>query len=114
MKTTAVLAIGLLLLCGQAVAAGPRLYIFDGGLPPAIAETDGPVAIDGGTLGYDRWIVDQREAMGIGLAEVDCATFSHLHFDHAGAANAFAGSRVIMQQREWERPSPPAVRVTGS
>ncbi len=143
MKTYRALTLGLLLLCSQVSAGGPRLYVFDcglirldslamfnleesespvremfvpcylvehpegrllfdGGLPPAIAEADGPVAIDGGTLAYDRWIVDQLEAMGIGLAEVDYATFSHLHFDHAGAANAFAGSKVIMQRREWE------------
>ena len=143
MKGCKSLAVALLLLYGQAAAAGPRLYIFDcglinldnltifnleehespvrqmfvpcylvehpqgrllfdAGLPPNIAEAEGPVAIEGGSLVYERWIVDQLDDMGLALSDVDYAAFSHLHFDHAGAANAFAGSRVIMQRREWE------------
>jgi glyoxylase-like metal-dependent hydrolase (beta-lactamase superfamily II) len=28
--------------------------------------------------------------------------YSHLHFDHAGAANFFVESNVIMQRKEWD------------
>ena len=76
--------------------------LFDGGLPKNIADSDGPVAIEGGSLSYDRWIVDQLDDIGLKPSDIDYATYSHLHFDHAGAANAFASSQVIMQRKEWD------------
>ena len=76
--------------------------IFDGGLPKNVADSEGPVDIDGGSLVYDRWIVDQLASMGLGPADIDYATYSHLHFDHAGAANSFVESEVLMQRREWD------------
>jgi glyoxylase-like metal-dependent hydrolase (beta-lactamase superfamily II) len=78
------------------------LLLWDGGLPKDIADAEGPVLSEGMTMRYDRWIADQLSDMGIALTDVTHAAYSHLHLDHAGAANAFAGSEVIMQQKEWD------------
>ncbi len=76
--------------------------LFDGGLPKNVADSEDPVAIEGGSLVYDRWIAEQLADMGLGPADIDFASYSHLHFDHAGAANAFLESDVLMQKREWD------------
>jgi N-acyl homoserine lactone hydrolase len=78
------------------------LLLWDGGLPKSVADTKGSVPMEGGTMFYDRWIVDQFADMGIGPEDVTHAAYSHLHFDHAGAANAFTGSEVLMQKKEWD------------
>lgn len=78
-----------------------RLF-WDGGLPQAVADAKGPVSIEGGTMVYDRWIVDQLGDMGISPADITHVAYSHLHFDHAGAANALVKSKVIMQRKEWD------------
>ena len=78
------------------------LLLWDGGLPKPIANAEGPVSPVGGTLVYDRWIVDQLADMGVSPADVTFAAYSHLHFDHAGAANFFLESNVLMQREEWD------------
>ena len=78
------------------------LLFWDGGLPKTVADAEGPVSIDGGSMVYDRWIVDQLVDMGIGPSDITYAAYSHLHFDHAGAANSFVKSNVIMQKKEWD------------
>ncbi|MFT4518740.1 MAG: N-acyl homoserine lactone hydrolase [Halioglobus sp.] len=78
------------------------LLLWDGGLPKTVADVDGPVPSEGSILNYKRWITDQLSDMGIAAADVTHAAYSHLHFDHAGAANAFAESEVLMQQKEWD------------
>ena len=76
--------------------------LWDGGLPKAVADAEGPVAIDGGTMVYKRWIVDQLADMDISPSDVTHVAYSHLHFDHAGAANYFVESNVVMQKKEWD------------
>ena len=78
------------------------LLLWDGGLPRAVAEAEGPVSIDGGSMVYDHWIVDQLADMGLTPGDIDYMAFSHLHFDHAGAANSFLESNVLMQKTEWD------------
>ena len=51
---------------------------------------------------YKRWIVDQLADMDISPRDVTHVAYSHLHFDHAGAANFFVKSSVIMQRKEWD------------
>lgn len=75
--------------------------LWDGGLPKAVADAEEPVSIDGATMLYNRWIVDQLADMGISPADITHVAYSHLHFDHAGAANFFLKSNVIMQKNEW-------------
>jgi N-acyl homoserine lactone hydrolase len=76
--------------------------LFDGGLPKGVAESNEPVAIDGGSMEYTRWIADQLSDMGIEAKDVSHVAYSHLHFDHAGAANTFVDSNIIMQRAEWD------------
>ena len=76
--------------------------IFDTGLPKAIADAGQPVASPGSTVKYDRWIMDQLQQMGINPADITYTAYSHLHFDHAGAANNLAAGTVLMQQVEWD------------
>ncbi|MCR9104188.1 MAG: N-acyl homoserine lactonase family protein [Gammaproteobacteria bacterium] len=75
--------------------------LWDGGLPKAVAESDGPVTIEGGSMRYTRWIVDQLADMDLSASDITYAAYSHLHFDHAGAANFFLDGTVLMQTREW-------------
>ncbi len=78
------------------------LLLWDAGLPKTVADAHGPAPFEGGTMIYDRWIVDQLADMGITPAAITHTAFSHLHFDHAGAANALAANTVIMQRTEWD------------
>jgi len=74
--------------------------LWDTGLPLGVVGK-GSVRIDDGTLRYERSIVDQLAAMNIAPRDLTVA-FSHMHFDHAGGANAFADSKVLMQRAEWD------------
>jgi len=78
------------------------LLLWDGGLPLEYAHTDGPIYREGGSSSYEVSIIDQLSAMGITPGDVNYAAFSHLHWDHAGTANSFVQSEVIMQKTEWE------------
>ena len=78
-----------------------RLF-FDGGLPKNVADSAEPVPIEGGSLVYERWIVDQLAGMGLAPGDIDYAAYSHLHFDHAGAVNAMIEPEVLMQRKEWD------------
>lgn len=51
---------------------------------------------------YERSIVDRLADMNINPKDIAYVAFSHLHADHAGGANAFAGSKVLMQKAEWD------------
>src|SRR4030095_560829 len=72
--------------------------IFDTGLPLTVAGKGQVKLEDGGAFLYERSIVDQLAAMGIQPSDITYAAFSHLHADHAGGANAFAGSNVLIEK----------------
>ena len=78
------------------------LLFWDGGLPLAVAEAGERVTLEGGTMAYERSVIDQLADMNIQPSDVEYAAFSHLHFDHVGVANAFSGSNVLMQKTEWD------------
>ncbi len=59
-------------------------------------------ALPGTYLEYDVSLVDQLATMDITPADVDYIALSHLHFDHIGAANLFAGSTWLVQRSEYE------------
>jgi N-acyl homoserine lactone hydrolase len=81
---------------------GTERLLWDTGLPLSAAGQGRVKLDDGGSIVYERSIVDQLAAMGITPADVTYVAFSHLHSDHAGGANAFAGSKVLMQKAEWD------------
>ena len=76
--------------------------IWDDGLPKAVADPDGPVEIEGGSMVYARWLMDQLADMGLSPADITHVAFSHLHFDHAGAANSLLQGEIFMQRQEWD------------
>ncbi|MEZ5570838.1 MAG: N-acyl homoserine lactonase family protein [Halioglobus sp.] len=80
------------------------VLFWDGGLPKTIADAAAPVsdAASGSTMNYQRWIVDQLAEIGLSPADLDYVSYSHLHFDHAGAANQLVANTVILQQAEWD------------
>lgn len=81
---------------------GKDRLLWDTGLPLSAAGQGLIKLDDGGSIVYERSIVDQLAAMGVKPADVTYVAFSHLHTDHAGGANAFAGSKVLMQKAEWD------------
>jgi N-acyl homoserine lactone hydrolase len=81
---------------------GNERLLWDTGLPLSAAGKGRIVLDDGGSIVYERSIVEQLAAMGIKPADITYVAFSHLHSDHAGGANAFAGSNVLMQKAEWD------------
>ena len=76
--------------------------LWDGGLPLSYAEAEGPVAIDGGSVSYQRSVVEQLADMNIAPEDIDVVAYSHLHWDHAGTANTFISSEILMQKTEWD------------
>mgnify|MGYP003669645124 FL=1 len=78
-----------------------RLF-WDGGLPATVVGNEPPEDAPGPVMRYERWIIDQLADMGLSPADITYAAYSHLHFDHAGAANQLAENTVIMQQAEWD------------
>lgn len=78
-----------------------RLF-FDGGLPENVADSAEPVSIEGGSLIYQRWIMDQLADMNLAGKDIDYVAYSHLHFDHAGTASTLLEPEVLMQTKEWD------------
>lgn len=78
---------------------GSRL-LWDGGLPIALAGR-GDVEVRPGThVRYDRSLADQLAALGLTPADIDRVAFSHMHFDHVGAANLFSHATLLIQRPE--------------
>jgi N-acyl homoserine lactone hydrolase len=80
------------------------VLLWDAGLPKAIADAGAPITDEasGSTTYYKRWIIDQLKDIGLTPADIDYASYSHLHFDHAGAANDLVANTVILQKAEWD------------
>lgn len=92
------------------------LLLWDAGLPPVFAETDGWQEIEGYEGSYarlDQTFTSQLKELGFTYADIDYAAFSHTHFDHMGAANELNGSFIIMQQSEYEAAYADTVTATG-
>jgi glyoxylase-like metal-dependent hydrolase (beta-lactamase superfamily II) len=53
-------------------------------------------------MSYARSLVDQLAEMGLSPADVDRVAFSHMHFDHVGAANRFPHATLLIQRPEYE------------
>ncbi|PCJ26238.1 MAG: hypothetical protein COA96_05715 [SAR86 cluster bacterium] len=71
-----------------------HLMVWDAGLPL----TD--VGRTGGNSRYDESFLDQLASMGISPDDVDFIAFSHMHYDHTGAANAFQQATLLIQETE--------------
>lgn len=73
---------------------------WDAGLPLGVVGRGDVKPEPGMTLRYARSVLEQLEAVGTPAADVDYVAFSHMHFDHVGAANAFASSTLLIQRTE--------------
>lgn len=73
--------------------------VWDTGLPETMRDQktkpDADFKFNVGTA-----FVDQLKTIGLSPADIEYVSFSHLHFDHAGNANAFAASTWIVDHRE--------------
>lgn len=71
-----------------------HLMVWDAGLPLTdVGRTDGNTR-------YEESFLDQLAAMDISPEDVDFVAFSHMHYDHVGAANAFSGATLLIQEAE--------------
>jgi N-acyl homoserine lactone hydrolase len=81
--------------------AGGRL-LWDAGLP-LHAVGKGEVELQpGARMSYARGLPDQLAEMGLAPRDIDRVAFSHMHFDHVGAANLFGHARMLIQRPEYE------------
>ncbi len=71
-----------------------HLMVWDAGLPlTAVGQTDG-------NSRYEKSFLDQLADMDIEPSDIDLVAFSHMHYDHVGAANAFTDSTLLIQETE--------------
>ena len=76
--------------------------LWNTGLPLSVAGK-GRVTLDVGSLAYDHSIIEQLASLHIEPRDLTYVAFSHLHSDHAGGANAFVETDVLMQKRNGTR-----------
>ena len=73
-----------------------HLMIWDAGLPLS------DVGEVGGSTRYEVSLIDQLASMDIEPTEIDFVAYSHMHYDHVGAANIFRDATLIIQANEAE------------
>lgn len=80
---------------------GKRLF-WDGGLPLDLVG-DGPQTMASGlVVEYSRSIIDQLADLNLSPDDIEYTAYSHFHFDHVGAANAFTSSTLLINEDEFE------------
>ena len=77
--------------------------LWDTGLPEGLVG-QGEVTPEGDAFVISReaTIVDQLKEVGLTPADIDMIAFSHVHFDHTGAANNFPNATWLVQQSELD------------
>jgi|TARA_B100001094_G_scaffold319540_1_gene364534 glyoxylase-like metal-dependent hydrolase (beta-lactamase superfamily II) len=71
--------------------------IWDAGLP---LDMVGPRQPDA-TSWYETSLIDQLGDIGLEPQDIDFAAYSHFHYDHTGAANAFSDATLLIQETEY-------------
>jgi len=89
------------------IRTGDATILFDTGLSPravrGLLRTDPLARFDDADL-----LVHRLESIGLEPSDVDMVVLSHLHFDHAGGAELFPASELIVQQDEYAYAHYPA------
>ncbi|NOX51686.1 MAG: N-acyl homoserine lactonase family protein [Gammaproteobacteria bacterium] len=80
---------------------GKRL-LWEAGLPISMAGKPLHESQPGMWVEYKKSILDQLADMHITPGDIDFTAYSHFHFDHVGAANAFTQSTLLIQQTEYD------------
>ncbi len=79
------------------------ILLWDTGLPEGlVGQGDVTPEGDAFTISRQEKIVDQLAKVGLTPADVDMIAFSHVHFDHTGAANNFPNAKWLVQQTEMD------------
>jgi glyoxylase-like metal-dependent hydrolase (beta-lactamase superfamily II) len=76
--------------------------LWDAGLSDSLAEGSPHTQENGTVTTVTATLAAQLEEIGVSPADVDYLALSHLHYDHAGNANMFAGSTWLVQRPERE------------
>lgn len=87
--------------------------LWDTGLPIESAGAGPTERRTGSWYRYDVSIVDQLASLGLAPEDIDYLAVSHMHFDHAGGVEAFAGSTLLIQQAEYEAAFQRADEIRG-
>lgn len=76
--------------------------LWDTGLPEMLVGQE-PFTPKGGAFTISRKdsIQTQLAAVGMTLQDIDMIAFSHIHFDHTGAANHFPDAKWLVQESEY-------------
>ncbi|MDP3739192.1 MAG: N-acyl homoserine lactonase family protein [Hyphomonadaceae bacterium] len=73
--------------------------LWDTGIPSAVAAVS-PVEDDGSITTLTKTLEQQLAELNVTPADIEFVSFSHLHFDHTGNGNTFAGSTWIVDKDE--------------
>jgi len=75
--------------------------IWDAGLPESIAGQGTVIQGDGMSMRMDNTMADKLDSIGLTPTGIDYVAFSHMHFDHVGAANLFTNAHLLIQDTEY-------------
>jgi glyoxylase-like metal-dependent hydrolase (beta-lactamase superfamily II) len=82
------------------VEQNDKRLLWDSGLPLSLAGGGRQAMEHGIEVDYPVSLLDQLDELGLHPADIDYASFSHFHFDHVGAANAFAEATLLIDRNE--------------
>jgi len=78
------------------------VLLWDTGLPEGLVGQDPYTTPDGAfTISRKDSILNQLATIGLKKEDVNYIAFSHIHFDHTGAANHFADTKWLVQKPEF-------------
>jgi glyoxylase-like metal-dependent hydrolase (beta-lactamase superfamily II) len=78
--------------------------LWNTGLNDAISKNPDGEDVAGGAIHVwvQKHLADQLKQAGVEPKDITYITFSHMHQDHAGNANLFTNSTLIMQEEEYD------------
>ena len=76
--------------------------LWDAGLPLSVVGAGEQPLQEGTTQEYRESLLKQMARMRLRPGDIDYVAFSHFHFDHVGAANAFTDANLLIQETEYE------------
>ncbi len=90
------------------------ILLWDSGLPEGLIGQDPYTTPDGAfTISRKDSIVNQLATIGLKKEDIDYIAFSHIHFDHTGAANHFAGAKWLVQKPEFDFAISEEIKTNG-
>lgn len=90
------------------------ILIWDTGLPEGLVGQEPFTTPDGAfTISRKDSIINQLKTIDVSPEDVTMIAFSHIHFDHTGAANHFANAKWLVQQTELDFANSDAIKENG-